>query len=236
MSLPPFLNLRRLEGRIVALFLALLLVVQLASFAVIRHSIERNADTAIAAELKTGERVFRRLLVQEAEKRSDAAALLAQDYGFKKAVGLPLAEAGTVETIQDALLNQGERIGASVVAYFDTDMKLVAATRNDAGRFLSLLTQKVAQGDKRAATDDVQLALLDGRAYQVVAVPVRTPAPVGWILMGFVLDGSALQDLKSLSELQGIVVVKNDGKNDGKNDDKTWRPWSAAWTASRTCA
>ncbi|CAN5154778.1 bifunctional diguanylate cyclase/phosphodiesterase [soil metagenome] len=216
MTLPAFLNLRRLEGRIGALFLALLLVVQLASFAVIRNSIARNADTAIAAELKTGERVFRRLLVQEAEKSSDAAALLAQDYGFKKAVGLPLAEAGTVETIQDALLNQGERIGATVVAYFDTDKKLVAATREDAGRFLSLLTQKIAQGDKRATADDVQLALLDGKAYQVVAVPVRTPAPVGWILMGFVLDSTTLQDLKTLSELQGVVVVKNDGK--------TWTP------------
>ena len=195
-----------------ALFLALLLVVQLASFAVIRNSIARNADTAIAAELKTGERVFRRLLVQEAERRSDAAALLAQDYGFKRAVGVPLAESDRVETIQDALLNQGERIGANVVAYFDTDMKLVAATRDDASRFHSLLAQKVAQGDKRVATDDVQLALLDGKAFQVVAVPVRTPAPVGWILMGFVLDSTTLQDLKTLSELQGVVVVKNDGK------------------------
>jgi diguanylate cyclase (GGDEF)-like protein len=211
-ALPAFLNLRRLEGRIVGLFLALLLVVQLASFAVIRSSIARNADTSIAAELKTGERVFRRLLVQEAEKRSDAAALLAQDYGFKQAIGLPLAQADTVETIQSALANQGERIGASVVAYFDTELKLVAATRDDAARFQDLLKQKAAQDGRPGAGDDVQLALLDGRAYQVVAVPVRTPAPAGWILMGFVLDGGALQDLRSLSELQGIVVVRNDGQ------------------------
>ena len=193
MRLPAFLNLRRLEGRIVALFLALLLVVQLASFAVIRSSIERNADTSIAAELKTGERVFRRLLVQEAEKRSDAAALLAQDYGFKQAVGLPLAEADTVETIQDALVNQGDRIGASVVAYFDTELKLVAATRDDADRFTELLKQRAAQLGQTSAADDVQLALLEGQAYQVVAVQVRTPAPVGWILMGFLLDSAALE-------------------------------------------
>ncbi|MET0518498.1 MAG: EAL domain-containing protein, partial [Burkholderiaceae bacterium] len=216
MTLPRFLLLRRLEARIIALFLALLLVVQLASFAVIRSSIEGNADHSIAAELKTGERVFRRLLVQEAEKRSDAAALLAQDYGFKSAVGLPLAEAGTVETITDALANQGERIGASVVAYFNNDLRLVASTRADASRFLDLLRQKVDQQArpqaKSNAEEDVQLALLDGKAYQVVAVPVKTPAPVGWILMGFQLDSSALQDLRRLSELQGVVVVKNDGQ------------------------
>ncbi|MDN3918811.1 putative bifunctional diguanylate cyclase/phosphodiesterase [Roseateles violae] len=216
MRLPSFLNLRRLEGRIVGLFLALLLAVQLASFAFIRSSIERNADTAIAAELKTGERVFRRLLVQEAEKRSDSAALLAQDYGFKRAIGLALAQADTetVETIKDALANQGQRIGASVVAYFDTRLKLVASTRDDAGRFAELLKQKTAAGaDPRQGDDDVQLALLDGRAYQVVAVPVHTPAPAGWILMGFALDGAALKDLRSLSELQGVVVVRNDGRH-----------------------
>ncbi|MDY0744578.1 EAL domain-containing protein [Paucibacter sp. R3-3] len=215
MALPSFLNLRRLEGRIVALFLGLLLVVQLASSGLIQTSIERNANTSIAAELKTGERVFRRLLVQEAEKRSDAAALLAQDYGFKTAISLSLTEPGAAETIQDALFNQGERIGASVVAYFDTELKLVAATRPDAARFRDLLQQKITQqGTGRpAGDDDLQLALLDGKAYQVVAVQVRTPAPLGWIMMGFQLDGAALRDLKTLSELQGVVVVRIDGNS-----------------------
>ncbi len=206
MKLPAFLNVRRLEGRIVAVFLSLLLVVQLASFAVIDRVITRNANTDIAAELQTGEKVFRRLLAQQAEKRRDAAALLAQDYGFKQAIALPLKEAGTVETIQDALANQGQRIGATVVAYFDNDLRLVAATRSEAGRFSELLKQRV---DGQGA-DDAQLVQLDGRPYQVVAQPVRTPAPLGWVLMGFALDASLLDDLKSLSELQA-VVVRRDG-------------------------
>ena len=212
--LPAFLNLRRLEGRIVALFLALLLVVQLASFAVIRTSIERNANGAIAAELKTGERVLRRLLAQEAARRGDAAELLAKDYGFKEAIGLPLAEEGTVETIRDALSNQGERIGASVVVYADNELKPVAATRDDAGRFLGLLQTRV---NKPGPSGDMQLALLDGQAYQVVVAQVRTPAPVGWVLMGFALDAAALQDLKSLSDLRAVVVIKT-------GTDAAWRP------------
>ncbi|HEX2012766.1 MAG TPA: EAL domain-containing protein [Roseateles sp.] len=210
MKLPAFLNLRRLEGRIVGLFLALLLVVQLASFAAIRSGIEHNADRAIAAELKTGERVFRRLLVQEAEKRRDAAELLAKDYGFREAIGLRLAEAGTVETIRDALSNQGGRIGASIVAYANNELKLVAATRGDAGRFLGLLRQKV--GTKPGQAEATHLALLDGQAYQMVAAQVRTPAPAGWILMGFALDAAVLQDLKTLSELQAVVVIRRDAE------------------------
>lgn len=128
MQAPAWLNLRRLEGRIVALFLALLLAVQLVSFGVIRASITRNAENSLASELQTGERVLRRLLDQRAGKLRDAAELLAKDYGFRSTLGSSLAEAETIETIRDALGNQGARIGASVVAYFDEQQHLVAAT------------------------------------------------------------------------------------------------------------
>lgn len=60
MRFPNWLNLRRLQGRIVALFLALLLVVQLVSFGAIHASITRNAENSLAAELQTGERVLDR--------------------------------------------------------------------------------------------------------------------------------------------------------------------------------
>ena len=222
---------RRLEVRIVALFLGLLLVVQLTSFFFIGSVISRNAETSVAAELKTGERVLRRLMLQQAEKRADAAVLLAQDYGFKQAVGLPLAEAGTVETIQDALANQGERIGASVVAYFDNGLQLVAATRKDAAGFAEVLKRQVDGDSKPPAEQELQVVQLDGRIYHVVAVPVRTPAPVGWILMGFALNADALTDLKALSELQGLVVRREGGHWKpliGSLDDAAAAPMLAA--------
>jgi diguanylate cyclase (GGDEF)-like protein len=206
MRLPAWLNLRRLEGRIVALFLALLLVVQLISFVAINASITHNAEDSLAAELQTGERVLRRLLDQRAGKLHDAADLLAKDYGFRSTVGLSLAEAGTVETIKDALVNQGERIGASVVAYFDVQRQLVAATRDGADAFGAALQQTAESKDGTA------LAVLGNRVYQVVAVQVRTPAPVGWVLMGFELNREVLDDLKALSELDSAVLLQPAGQ------------------------
>ena len=203
MHWPAWLNLRRLEGRIVALFLALLLVVQLVSFGVIRASITHNAEDSLAAELQTGERVLRRLLDQRAGKLRDAAELLAKDYGFRSTVGLSLAEAGTVETIRDALVNQGERAGASVVAYFDDQQHLVAATRDGAAAFGAALGQLV-QSNAGAV-----LAVQGSQVYQVVAVQVRTPAPVGWVLMAFALDRGVLDDLQALSELQSVVLLRS---------------------------
>jgi diguanylate cyclase (GGDEF)-like protein len=206
MRWPTWLNLQRLEGRIVALFLALLLVVQLVSFGAIRASITRNAESSLAAELKTGERVLNLLLEQRAGKLRGAAELAAKDYGFRSAVGLSLAETGTVETIKDALTNQGERIGASVVAYFDDRQHLVTATRDGAAVFGAALNRLVR------SKEDAALAVQDGHVYQLVAVQVRTPAPVGWVLMGFALDHEVLDDLKALSELQSVVLLQSPGQ------------------------
>ncbi len=203
MSLPAWLNLQRLEGRIVALFLALLLVVQLASFGIIHASITHNAEQSLGAELQTGERVLRRLLEQRAGKLRDAAELLAKDYGFRSTVGLSLAEADTVETIKDALVNQGARVGASVVAYFDDQQQLIAATREGSAAFGSALAQIIRSNDSAA------LAVQGGQVYQVVAVQVRTPAPVGWVLMAFALDREVLVDLQALSELQGALLLQS---------------------------
>ncbi|MFN3860875.1 MAG: putative bifunctional diguanylate cyclase/phosphodiesterase [Roseateles sp.] len=202
MRWPAWLNLNRLQGRIVALFLALLLAVQLVSFGAIRASITHNAQASLAAELQTGERVLRRLLAQQADKLHDAAELLAKDYGFRDAVGLSLAEAGAVETIKDALSNQGERIGASVVAYFDAQLQLVTATHDAAAAFAPVLQRLVKDQEGKA------LAVQNDVVYQLVAVQVRTPAPMGWVLMGFRLDRQVLDDLKALSELDSVVLLQ----------------------------
>jgi len=206
MQRPDWLNLRRLEGRIVALFLGLLLLVQLLAFGTIRAGIERNADQSIAAELQTGERLLRRLLEQRAAQLRAAAELLAKDYGFRSTVGLSLAEEDTLETIKDALANQGDRIGAAVVAYFDDQRRLVAATQPNARDLTDELDTLIASPDSSA------LAVQGRQVYQVVAVQVRTPAPVGWVLMGFALDRSVLDDLKALTELDGLVLRQESGQ------------------------
>ncbi len=209
MRLPRFLDPRRLEGRIVAMCLGLLLAVQLLSFYIIGISVERNAEASISAQLETGERMHRRLLVSEAEKRSDAARVLASDYGFIETIGKGEG-VQDVATIKDALRNHGDRIGASVVVYTDQQLHLVATTRDEQVQaFVKLLAPMTRRAKCRGSSDPVQgpnLAIVGDMPYQVVAVPVCTPAPNGWVLMAFAMDASTLQDLKQLSRLDAIIV------------------------------
>ncbi len=184
-------RLSGLERRIVWPFLLLLVVVQGISLMLVNGAIGDSATRAIDNDLQTGQRVFTRLLEQRAERLSEAAAVLASDFGFRSAVN-----SRDVDTLSDALENNGRRIGASLVIYTDPAWRPVAATGLDIGRVAALLpaARLMAMTDPVGgmSVQRARLTLIEGRAYQLVAVPVKAPRTVGWVLMGFVLDRSVL--------------------------------------------
>jgi diguanylate cyclase (GGDEF)-like protein len=234
MALPGFLNLKRLEGRIVALFLALLLVVQGASFALINHSIASNADASIAQELATGERILLRLLVQDARQREDAARLLEKDHGFRTVLAEGISGNELRDTLKDSLISHGERIKASVVAYADSELRLVTASTERAQPFIDLLPRLKSQAQAQARAtnqplaNQAKLALVDGKAYQVVTVPVGAAGLGGWVLMAFVLDETVLQELQRLSRLKAVLLLGGPGR--------PWRPIASVLGAHSTAS
>lgn len=132
---------RSLILRLVGVSLLLLLIVQLAGFAVVRAGIERNARSQIARQLDVDENVWLRLLEQNAERLRQGSALLAADYGFRSAV-----HSGDEETIQSVLENHGERIGATATALLDADMTYRALTApSSAQAFIPTLGQVAPQ-------------------------------------------------------------------------------------------
>jgi hypothetical protein len=90
-----------LEGRIATLFLAIIIVLQVLGLAVIQNGIDSNARASIATELTNGEKVFRKLMEQNAQSRRLSAQVLARDTGFVQAVGND--GNGDQETIKSAL-------------------------------------------------------------------------------------------------------------------------------------
>jgi len=198
-------RLSGLERRIVWPFLLLLLLVQGISLMLVNGAIGQSATRSIDRDLQTGQRVFTRLLEQRAERLSEAAALLASDFGFRSAVS-----SRDVATLSDALENHGRRIGASLVIYTDPAWRPVASTGLSVDRVAALLPVArlvaMAGSGSGASAQNARLTLIEGRAYQLVAVPVKAPRTVGWVLMGFVLDRSVLQQLSAITDLRGAVL------------------------------
>jgi diguanylate cyclase (GGDEF)-like protein len=207
--------LRRLSGRIVAVSLLLLLLVQAAGFLATQASIERNARNALAAELEVGERIWRRLLEQKSESLVRGARVLAADFGFRSALG----PEGDVETVVSALENFGERIGAGVTAWVEAGGS-VRALHDSAGLLAPEAGNAAAPAGpvdeeiKRIATQlaggssDRAMALVQGRPVQFVAVPVRAPVLLGWVVMGFPINQPLLDDMRAVSNLQVALLTR----------------------------
>ncbi len=189
----------RLSSRIAALSLLLLLALQLLGFAAIQTSIERNARAALGDELVVAERIWVRLLEQRATKLGQGAALLAADYGFRSAVG-----SDDRDTIGSVLDNHGARIGAAITALLDTRLAVRAQSSGEA----PALQQTVAALAPRLSQPGSVVAVLAGKPYLFVMVPMRAPVLIGWVLMGFELDRSLVDDMQAVAGLHATLVVQ----------------------------
>jgi diguanylate cyclase (GGDEF)-like protein len=131
--------------------------------------------------------------------------VLASDFGFKQAIA-----SGDVPTIESALDNSGERIGATISAFLDPDfnLKAMANPQESAalGQTLTALGQAMAR-DLQQGSMAVEL----GRLHQFVMVPVKAPLVVGWVLMGFSVDRGLATDMYSLSGAHVVLLNRAGG-------------------------
>ena len=198
---------RRLAFRIVALFLGLLLLVQVVTFALVQRSIDRNARELLGSSLDLGEQVFKRLLQQSATHLNESTRVLAADYGFREALS-----SGDTETLVSALENHGERAGAAFSVITDAQGDIQAGAGIDAGRLPPLVQQAIrrAESTEDAAASGV-IVTVGKRVHQLVAVPVRAPLTIGWVVMGYVLDERLARDMKQLTDMSLVIVTHTRG-------------------------
>ncbi len=194
-----------LSARIVALSLSLFLLIQLAVLVVVRESIDRSARKQISNDLDIGERVWLRLLDQNAQKLRQGAALLAADFGFRAAVS-----SRDLDTIGSALENNGARIGATVTALLDTQLALQAVGEGQNANLLKPLLNDIAGPLSRQQLGG-QIALLGQTPHQFVLVPMKAPQLIGWVLMGFPIHQSLADEMRELSGVDLALIIGNAG-------------------------
>lgn len=195
---------KSLQFRIVFFFVCLLALVQTVAFVLISAANLRISRETAAQELATGERVFLRLIDQNGKQLRQAASVLAADFAFREAIATRDSA-----TILSALQNHGDRIGAQVVMLSDLDNLLLADTLHPDRvqaryPFAYLLLNK---GQHAAAIEEV-----DGKLYQLVAVPVRAPTVIAWVTMGFAIDDAIAEDLHALSASHVSFLGRSGGK------------------------
>jgi diguanylate cyclase (GGDEF)-like protein len=199
------LHERLLQGslatRISVLFLALLLAVQLASFAALRASLTAHAQRELPTRLLEGESLLQTLIDRKSQAVTAGAQLLAADYGFREALATDDAD-----TIVSALTNHGARIGATESALLSSEFSLRAVTTSHSREFVRLASRLAPQAARVGHASAI--AVLGGVPHQTVLVPVKAPLVAGWVMMAFPLDAQLATDLRNLSGLDLTLLSR----------------------------
>ena len=117
------MRIQRLQTRIIVFFVVLLALVQVAAFWFVNAANSKNAHAKIEEELNVGQRVFARLLEQNADKLKLSARVLAADFAFREAIATH--DTGTIASV---LSNHGARIGADAMVFVDLEGNVVSDT------------------------------------------------------------------------------------------------------------
>lgn len=168
-----------------------LIVVALVSITwVVINATRAAADNFAARELQVAEKVFNQQLANNQRQLSGRARLLAEDFGFRRAIAT-----GEQETLISVLANHGDRVGATLVMMAEPDGRIQLASHN-----LDLAGDRL-RAAMVGGNDVASLILVsEGEAFQMALVPVMAPNLIAWVGLGFAIDQAALESLKSITK------------------------------------
>jgi len=196
------MKFKTIQSQIIVTFVSIIIGIQLVGLIPIGRSINQNAYQSAENDLKVGTSVFNNILEQNTANLTQGAKILAADYGFKSSV-----TSEDSETINSALSNHQARINADIAIFSSISSDHVIVSGNlsssEATKAINQLVLKYKNND-----ESVNFEIFNNVPYQLVAVPVKAPLTIGWIVMGFKIDNVLANKLQQLTNLQVTFVQK----------------------------
>jgi diguanylate cyclase (GGDEF)-like protein len=188
---------RSLSTRLTVQFALLFAVAMLGVSAALSTLIAGTASRQVESQLQSSGAVYDRLWQLRSRELEGASQLLARDFGFRAAVAT-----GDKATMRSALDNARARlnVGTAFIVGMDgsvTDPRLAG----DAKALWTGLDEGRLSG----------IAMIGGRARQIVAAPVMAPNLIGWVVFAADLDAKQMRSLERLSAipLHAVVLVRS---------------------------
>ncbi len=190
------LGINTFKKRLLILIIALIGIVQGATILLVLNYVYRDVRHDAEHELRAAHAMLERQLQSRQERLAATAEVLISDYGFKQAVA-----SSDPRTMQSALANLGNRVGADLAILFSADGRLSAST----AVLPPALVDSFLRHSLQEANGDAPVAfftVMNGQPMQFVVAPVRAPEPVAWVAFGFPMQPQAA----GLSSLVGLDV------------------------------
>jgi diguanylate cyclase len=194
------MKFKSLKTQIIVVFLTLILGIQLAGLIPIQYSINRNAKSTVEKELIVGERIFLNILEHNTDSLKQGAKILAADYGFRESIAT-----NDQETIISALNNHQSRINADIAIFYSANQTNLIISGGVSSGEANLVVQRLINSENNHSDFEI----FNGTPYQLVAVPIKAPLVIGWVVMGFKIDDILVKKLHKLSNLQVTFLQKS---------------------------
>ena len=178
----------RLRTRIFLAFSALVLGVLLATLGFTQFAVGRDAERTLHRELLSTGELFDGLLTERMARLQTNSTLLASDFALKRVIATHFDSRNyDPATLASAALSYQDRIGADLLWITDEEgALLVSSSSTRPGRPVvdfSPLREAVERQETVA-----NIAAVNGRLYQLVAVPVFAPDVIGFLVLGATID------------------------------------------------
>jgi diguanylate cyclase (GGDEF)-like protein len=195
------IKFKHIRSRIAFTFLSVVVAIQLAGLIPLKYALNKHANELAEEQMNVGERVFVNLLQHNTQSLKQATQVLAADFAFRDAVA-----SNDAETIRSALESYQGRIHAQVAYYISNSEELVIGTVD--GNFEKDARDDVRQAILQNQNGTLKFDIVDGKPYQLITVPVKAPDVIGWIVMGFAVDGRLADQIKQLTHLDVTFLQK----------------------------
>ncbi|WP_181373148.1 adenylate/guanylate cyclase domain-containing protein [Massilia glaciei] len=172
---------RHFRTRLVAFIVVLVLVLQALVFFTVGTAANRSAIGASEEALQLTLLSLQETMSTRENNLRKFARLLSHDFAFKALVSV-----GDPATLMSAFRSYRKRLGADWMFVLDLEGGALADTLDPAGKrapsALRALSDSAANDPQEVASS---IEIIDGRAYQVVLVPVKGPLTIAWVGIGF---------------------------------------------------
>ena len=195
--------LKSFQARLIMFVLVLLALVQLGTALAVLSSLKEDNYKQGVHSIDVSRNVFDLFLEARAEQLTKGVEILTSDFGFKQAVAT--RETGTIRSV---LQNHGARINADISVLVSPQGELITATQelNISNTVAELVFAARRSGGSSIST----MIAFDGRAYQLVLVPIKAPNVVAWVGMAFLLDQALAEQIKNVTGLDVSFVYEVD--------------------------
>ena len=194
------IQFKHIRTRIAVVFLTSTAVLQLAGLLPLGYTLDRHATKIAENQIEISERIFVNLLQHNTQNYKQAAQILTADYAFREAIA-----SADEETIRSALSNYQARIHSQVAYYFSLDGSVQVSNAMTSSGMRKINAQMAAYHYKSGA---LQFEIIDNQPFQLITVPVKAPALVGWIVLGFKIDHQLSSQIKQLTNLDVTFIDK----------------------------